>query len=90
MLEWINDRKNYYFTRIKEGKNYFKDESLIKFLSMILMKKDNSTGWTEISKELNDSDKLNYLEQKNLIVKKRIEVKLKTILLEKIVKELSI
>ena len=57
---------------------------------MILMKKDNSTGWTEISKELNDSDKLNYLEQKNLIVKKRIEVKLKTILLEKIVKELSI
>lgn len=90
MLEWINEQKNNYITQIKEAKNYFKDESIIKFLSMILMKKDGSTGWTEISKELNDIDKLNYLEQKNLIVKKRIEVKLKTILLEKIVQELSI
>jgi len=54
-----------------------------------LKKKDNSTGWTKIQGELNDFDLLKYLEENNLIVKRWIDVKLKTVLLENLVEELS-
>jgi len=74
LLELINDKTNYYLSQIKEGENAFEGKSVLNFLSTILMKKDNTTGWTEIQNELNDFCLLKYLEEKNLIVKRIIEV----------------
>ena len=89
LLEWINYITNDYIIKIKAGENAFKGTSLLNFLSIILKKKDNSTGWTKIQGELNDFDLLKYLEENNLIVKRWIDVKLKTVLLENLVEELS-
>ena len=62
-----------------------------KVLSIILMKKDSSTGWTSIKHLTPLGNKyhevIKYLEEKNLIVRKDVHFKLKTVLLEQIVKD---
>ena len=88
-LEWIENKKNDYLKQIEDGQMEFKEKSLPNFLAIIFKQKDKETGWTKIKGELIDFAGLKYLEETNLIVKRRSEVKLKTALLEKLVKELS-